>query len=54
MRIVIVIKGEGLVDESSRAIEQECKYCGKTFRNKGCLYCSKECQLRDKNRDQPY
>jgi len=28
-------------------IDQECKKCGKTFRNKGYLYCSKDCQLAD-------
>ena len=54
MRIVIVIKGEGLADESSRAIEQECRECGKKFRNLGVVYCSKDCEVLNKNRDQPY
>jgi len=38
MRIVIVIEGEGIADESSKAIDQECKKCGKKFRNSasGC------------------
>ncbi len=48
MRIVIVIEGEGLADESSKAIEHECKKCGKTFRNVGYAYCSKDCQLMDR------
>ena len=49
MRIVIVIEGEGLADESSKAIEQECKKCGKKFTNMGVAYCSKDCELMDKN-----
>ncbi len=48
MRIVIVIEGEGIADESSKAIEHECKKCGKTFRNPGYAYCSKDCELMDK------
>ncbi len=47
MRIVIVIEGKGLADESSKAIEQECKKCGKKFRNVGYAYCSKDCELMD-------
>ncbi len=47
MRIVIVIEGKGIADESSKAIEQECKKCGKTFRNVGYAYCSKDCELMD-------
>ena len=47
MRIVIVIKGEDLVDESNKAIEKECKHCGKKFTNLGVDYCSKDCQLMD-------
>ena len=31
MRIVIVIEGEGIADESSKAIDQECKKCGKNL-----------------------
>ena len=34
---------------SRMPIDQECKKCGKTFRNKGFLYCSKDCQLMDQN-----
>ncbi len=49
MRIVIVIEGEGLADESSKTIEQECKKCGKKFRNLGVAYCSKDCEVMDKN-----
>jgi len=45
MRIVIVIEGEDLVDESSKTIEKACKYCGKKFTNLGVDYCSKDCQL---------
>jgi len=30
-------------------IDQECKICGKTFRNKGYHYCSKDCEIMDKN-----
>jgi hypothetical protein len=45
MRIVIVKKEEGYTDESSKAIDQVCKSCGKTFRNLGTAYCSKDCQL---------
>jgi len=44
-----VITGEGIADESSKAIEKECKKCGKKFRNLGVAYCSKDCQLMDKN-----
>ena len=33
MRIVIVKKEESIADESSKAIEQECKRCGKKFMN---------------------
>ena len=32
---------------SRMPIDQECKKCGKTFRNKGYLYCSEDCQLAD-------
>jgi len=32
---------------SRMPIDQECKTCGKTFRNKGYLYCSKNCQEMD-------
>ena len=49
MRIVIVIEGEGLADESSKVIEQECKKCGKKFRNLGVVYCSRDCELMDRN-----
>ena len=35
------------IDLSRMPIDQECKRCGKTFRNKGYLYCSKDCQLMD-------
>ncbi len=38
---------------SRMPIDQECKICGKTFRNKGYLYCSEDCQLRDKNWNNP-
>ena len=48
MRIVIVEKKGGYVDESSNAIEQECKMCGKKFTNKGIDYCSKHCSFMDK------
>ena len=44
-----MIKEEGLTDESSKTIEKECKNCGKKFRNLGVAYCSKDCQLMDKN-----
>ena len=49
MRIVIVKKEESITDESSNAIERECKRCGKKFVNKGVAYCSKDCQLMDGN-----
>jgi len=45
MRIVIVIEGEGIADESSKAIDQECKKCGKKFRNTASDYCSRDCAL---------
>ena len=54
MRIVIVIKGEGLADESGKAIEQECRECGKKFRNLGVVYCSKDCEVMNENRKQLY
>ena len=47
MRIVIVKKEESIADESSKAIEKECKKCGKKFTNLGVAYCSKDCQLMD-------
>ena len=37
------------IDLSRMPIDQECKTCGKIFRNKGCQYCSKDCELMDKN-----
>ncbi len=45
MRIVSVIEGESIADESSKAIDQECKKCGKKFRNTASDYCSKDCAL---------
>ena len=37
------------IDLSRIPKDQECKRCGKTFRNKGYQYCSKDCELMDKN-----
>ena len=44
MRIVIV----SIADESSKGMEQDCKKCGKKYRNVGSAYCSKDCELMDK------
>jgi len=35
------------IDLSTMPKDQECKSCGKIFRNKGYLYCSKDCELTD-------
>ena len=35
------------IDLSTMPKDQECKHCGETFRNKGYLYCSKDCELAD-------
>ncbi len=32
---------------SRMPIDQECKHCGKTFRNKGYQYCCKDCESMD-------
>ena len=33
---------------SRMPIDQECKKCGKKFRNMGYAYCSKDCEQMDK------